>query len=137
MRSPARTRIPRWRLRPVAALAVGALALFAGCARVPELVTAVRGDLRDSDYPELRPIEGLADPLPEPAAEAAKLEEALEWRRRALERQARALRQSAVGGSGRSRVAPAGAGDVAPGKGADTVTEMGPGRDVKQKDAGG
>lgn len=94
-----------WRVRlwvrriPVAALAAGVLALSAGCAQVPELAATIREDLRDSDYPQLRPIGSLAAPLPPPAEEAAQLEAAMEWRRLALERRVRELRQAGGGGA--------------------------------------
>ncbi len=117
-----------WRVRhlPVAALAAGVLALSSGCARVPELAATIREDLRDSDYPRLRPIENLVEPLPAPAEEAAKLEASLEARRRALERRARALRPPVVDEHDRERMG------RGVGEGAATVPKTG-----GKKDAGG
>jgi hypothetical protein len=64
------------------------------CTHEPELSNQVTPDLRNADYPDLLPLEGLLPPLPAPETQSAELEQELKARSSNLERRAEALRRA-------------------------------------------
>jgi hypothetical protein len=67
---------------------------LAACTHEPELNNSVTPDLRNADYPDLLPLEGLLPPLPAPETQSAELEQELKARSSNLERRAEALRRA-------------------------------------------
>ncbi|MEP2716290.1 hypothetical protein [Pseudophaeobacter sp.] len=67
---------------------------LSGCSNEPELDDVLTPDLRDADYPTLKPIEDMVPLLPAPQEQSLELKENLEARSNSLERRAEALRRA-------------------------------------------
>jgi len=99
--SPCR-RIRRLRRHGLAVLA--AATLITGCANVPELDEGMEDWVRDADYPQLQPLDGLQTGVPLPAQQAADLEQQMVARRNRLQARARALNAPIVDDASEARM---------------------------------
>lgn len=94
---------------PLAVVLAVASLLLSACAQFPELASTITDDLRDSDYPELVPLDQVIVPLPPPSGEAETLAAELSGRRDALRRKARELSPPVLDEQSRDRIDAAGA----------------------------